>query len=75
MSPVQIRRDVPGTELRPGDLIGHDEDGYFLVRSLSHEELAAILTHPECVSEPLREASGRRRRAAQRGTPYLRVVP
>lgn len=47
MPDVRIHRPIPGTDFRPGDIIGTDDNGdVILVRILTPDELAAIRAHP-----------------------------
>lgn len=76
MSHIAILYDIPGTSLRSGQIIDQDEEGYFVVRGLTREEIAAILTHPECLSGPLRGLVERppRDERPPRRSPHLRVL-
>lgn len=51
MPDARITLPIPGTDLRPGDIIGTDDNGdVILVRILTPDELAAIRAHPTRVS-------------------------
>ncbi|MDH5761273.1 MAG: hypothetical protein OEZ65_17045 [Gemmatimonadota bacterium] len=46
---LTITAPIPGLPFESGDLIGHDPEDTYMVRSLTEDVLRTIMAHPECV--------------------------
>lgn len=69
-----VLQAIPGTDLRPGDLVG--QAGSILVRDLSAQDLAAIRQHPECFRPlaPGMSATPAGPAPGAKGNQFLRLV-